>query len=422
MSSRTSAMPLTIRVLIGLAAGLVAGIGVSLAQDATLTSAASHVELIGILWVNAIRMTVIPLVISLIIVSIVAADIAAIATMGGRTLALFLLLLAGTALFAVLVAPALMTWLPSDAGARALAAPAGLQATPTLGEWLLGLIPPNPFKAASDGSMLALVIFAVLFGAAATRVTKGARDALTAFFQAVADAMLVLVRWLIWLAPIAVFALILGLSARMGAAAAGALGYFVVVLSAMLAALTALLYPISVMFGGVPLSRFAKGVFPAQTVAFTSRSSLASLPALIEGAKDILKLPQPVSGFVLPLAVSTFKISAPISFMVGGIFLAHLYGIELGWDGIAVIALLSFFVSFASPGVPSGGPIIMAPFYASVGLPPEGIGILIAVDLVPDIFKTVVNVTGNMTVATIVARWQGSESKPRQPRGKEVRK
>lgn len=401
-------MSLTVRVLIALAAGLLAGIAISVSQDPNLLSLATFVEQIGTLWVNAIRMTVIPLVVSLIIVSIVSAEIGAIARIGGSTLALFLLLLAGTAIFAVLVAPLLLTWLPTDtAAASSLAAstPAAAEnEIPTLGEWLLSLIPANPFKAAADGAMLPLVVFALLFGLAASRIGKDARQTLTGFFQAVSETMLVLVRWLIWLAPIGVFALILALAARMGATAAGALGYFVAVLCLMLLALTVLLYPVAVLVGRVPLLRFAKAVFPAQTVAFSSRSSLASLPALIEGANDVLRLPPAISGFVLPLAVSTFKISSPVSFVTGAIFLAHLYGVELGWGDIAMFAFLSFFVSVSSPGVPSGGPLILAPFLASAGLPPEGVGILLAVDMLPDIFKTVVNVTGDMTVATIVAR------------------
>jgi Na+/H+-dicarboxylate symporter len=160
-----------------------------------------------------------------------------------------------------------------------------------------------------------------------------------------------------------------------------------------------------VLFGHIPLRRFARAVAPAQAMAVATRSSLASLPALIGGAQRELGDRPGITGFVLPLSVATFKINTPLSDLIGPLFLAHLYGVPLSTAQIATMTLVTIAMSFSNPGIPSGGLfVVTAPVLLSVGLPLEGIGLLIAADAIPDIFATVINVTGDMTVAAIVAR------------------
>jgi Na+/H+-dicarboxylate symporter len=215
--------------------------------------------------------------------------------------------------------------------------------------------------------------------------------------------MLVLVRWIIAVAPLGVFALMLGFTAHMGASALGAAGYYVLAICVLLLAQIVLLYVVAVVVGGVSLRGFASAVFPAQTVAVSSRSSLASLPALIEGAKSTLRVPPDIAGFVLPLAVSTFKVSAPIVWIGGALFVAKVYGVDLGTREILLIGGASVVLSFSAAGIPSGSLLLMAPVFSNLGLPVEGIGILIALDVVPDIFKTISNVTADMVAAIILA-------------------
>jgi proton glutamate symport protein len=369
--------------------------------------------------VNAIRMTVIPLVVSLLIVGIASmADVVAIGRTGGRALLLFVALLGASAVFAVLAAPPLFARLPIDAAttaslgeSAAAAAPATADAVktmPSFSQWLVDLVPANPIRAAADGAMLPLVIFSVLFALASTRTTPERRQMLVRFFQAVSETMLVLVRWIISLAPVGVFALAITLAARVGASVAGALGYYVLVVCAMFVVQLMALYPVVALAGQVPLRRFAQATFTAQAVAFGSRSSLASLPALIEGANEGLELHPGISGFVLPLAVSTFKIGVPISWVVGALFIARLHGVTLGHSQIALVAAGAIVLSFSTPGIPSGSLVLMAPVLASVGLPVEGIGILIALDVFPDSFKTTLNVTADMAAAAILSRWCSS--------------
>jgi len=145
-------------------------------------------------------------------------------------------------------------------------------------------------------------------------------------------------------------------------------------------------------------------VLPAQTVAFASSSSIASLPALVEGAERGLGIPERVSGFVLPLAVSIFKIAGPVAWTIGALFVGWFYQIPVGPGALATVAFASIFLTFVAPGVPRGGSLMLAPLFIAIGLPVEGIGILIALDAIPDLFSTVLNATGDLAAAAIVAR------------------
>ncbi|HEX9610532.1 MAG TPA: cation:dicarboxylase symporter family transporter [Gemmatimonadales bacterium] len=206
------------------------------------------------------------------------------------------------------------------------------------------------------------------------------------------------------LAPLSLLALALGLGARLGVAAAGALLHYVLTLSAVLLAFTLLLYPVARVFGGVPLGRFAAAAIPAQAVAFSSRSSLAALPALVRGARDRLHAPPTATGFALPLAVSVFRLNVPIAWVVGALFLAKLYGVDLDLPQLVGLVVTATLISFSVPGIPSASLFLLALVLVDLGLPAAGAGLLIAVDAIPDMFKTTVNVTSRLAVATIAGR------------------
>ncbi|HKS22505.1 MAG TPA: dicarboxylate/amino acid:cation symporter [Thermoanaerobaculia bacterium] len=400
------------RVLLALAAAIVLGVIVAATGNDALIRAGDAVAPIGTLWVNAIRMTVIPLVISLLITGVAsAADIKAIGRIGGRTLLTFLLLLIGVAAVVMPFAPALFALLPKQ-GAQQLPAgaieaakeiSAGGQAQ-TFSTWLTSLLPPNPIAAAASGAMMPLILFTLLLALAIARSPEGSRETLTKFFRAFSDAMLVLVRWVILAAPLGVFALVLPLAVHAGGTLAGAIGFYIVAYSVACIVVILLLYPVVAIFGRVPVRRFARGALEPQLIAFSSSSSIATLPALVESAEKSLALPERVTGFVLPLAVSTFKIAAPVSWTVGALFVGWFYGVPIGIGGLATIAFAAVFLAFAVPGIPRGAFIMLTPLFLTIGLPPEGIGILIAVDAIPDLFATVLNTTGDLAAAVLVAR------------------
>jgi Na+/H+-dicarboxylate symporter len=275
--------------------------------------------------------------------------------------------------------------------------------------WLLSLVPVNPIKAAADGALLPLIVFTVAFAFALTRLDPQRRSYMLRLFEATTETLLIVVRWVLLLTPVGVFALSFVVAARAGAGTLGAaLGYYVglAVLLAIVAG--AGLYLFAVVAGGVGLRTFDRALFPAQVVGFTSRSSLTALPALIEGARDGLRLPAEVTGFVLPLAISVFKFTSPIYWTLGAQFVGKLYGVDLAPSQLATIAAASILLNASTPGIPSGGLLIQTPIYAAVGLPVEGIAILIGIDAIPDMFKSAVILASDMTVAVVVARWNRS--------------
>jgi Na+/H+-dicarboxylate symporter len=216
--------------------------------------------------------------------------------------------------------------------------------------------------------------------------------------------MLVIVEWILLVAPVGVFFLVLSLAARTGAELVAALGSFVLVACGLIVIAGAALYPIATVFGGISLRQFARACAPVQAVAFSTRSSLASLPAMLDSAGRQLKLSPEVSGMVLPVAVALFKFASPIARMTGTFFVAQLYGIDLGVAQITAITGAIAALSFYSPGIPSGGLFILTPIYVALNLPVEGVGLLIALDLIPDMFITTGNVTADMAVVAVLGR------------------
>jgi len=408
--------PATVLALVAFVLGVALGAAAAATGSPALRGAVRLVEPLGALWVNAIRMTIVPLVVSLLVTSVAGvADVRSVGRLGARAVALFLALLTGSALVAALGAPPLFEHLPVDpAGAAALrtraaetaaaAGQAAAPALPTLRGFGVGLVPTNPVRAAADGEMLPLIVFTVLFAAAVTRLPQEPRASVTGFFRGASQAMLVVVAWVLRFTPIGVFALAAATGLELGVGAAGAVGYYVVVTCGLVAVVALACYPVAALLGRTSIRTFARAVAPAQAVAISTRSSLASLPALIAGARAVFGHRPQIEGFVLPLAVSTFKLNTPVADLAGPLFLAQLYGVALTPGQIATMTAVAVAMSFSNPGIPSGGLfVVTAPVMLVAGLPLDGNGLLIAADAIPDVFNTLVNVTGDMTVATVLA-------------------
>jgi Na+/H+-dicarboxylate symporter len=403
-------------VLLALTAGILAGLGLSIAPGNVSSVALAIVEPIGALFVNAIRMTVIPLVITSLVVGVANSGGGGIvARVGGRGLIIFLLMLVASGAVGALVGPPILSRLVLDpaavASVRASAASAGAAAASNAtaiqgpAAWFVALVPSNAFRAAVDGAMLPLIVFSLLLGLALLTVEERSRHRAVAVFRGVAESMLIIVRWLLVVAPIGVFALAVPLVARLGLAAIGALATYVVLVSlAAIVFIALVLYPAAAWLGGMSIRAFARAALPSQAVAFSSRSSLAALPALIETSRDTLRLPEEISSFFIPLATVTFRSGAALGLTIGTLFIARIYGADVSTTQLATIVATAVLTSFSIPGVPGGSIIAMVPVLAAVGLPVEGIGILLGVDTIPDMFRTTANVTGQLAAATIVGR------------------
>jgi Na+/H+-dicarboxylate symporter len=401
-------MSSTSRVLLGLAAGLGAGLALRAIEHPFAMSVVTWIEPFGALWLNALRMTVVPLVVSLVITGVAAAsDAAATGRAALRALMVIVLLLSAGAVVSAIVSPAAFSLFPNNSSASlrgdATVAPSGQ--LPSISQWITGIIPSNPIKAAADGAMLPLLVFALLFGFAMTRIDPQRRQRLIEFFQAIGETMMVIVRWVLWLAPIGVFALVLPMAARTGLGMVGGIASYLVVDCAMCVLTIVAMYPLAVIIGRVPLRRFARAAAPAQAVAASTQSSLASLPAMIDGAQAHLKLPARITNVVLPLAVSVFRVTSPVGYMVGAAFVAWLYGIHLSPLQYAAGAAVGVIVSMGSIGLPGQVTLVgnYIPIFQVMGLPLDPLGLLLAVDTIPDVFRTVGNVTADLTVTSIVA-------------------
>ena len=409
--------------LIGLALGLTGGILIGQSTSHWPQELVGWVEPVGALWVNALRMTIVPLVVAnLVVATVTAGDGRRMGKIGLTTLGVFVILLLMAGIFAVSMAPFILGILPldpetieavalmvqdtGDTGRVASAPPKGLVSRIT------SLIPRNLFAAAANEELLPLIIATVLFAFAMAQIPQSQRRVLTDVFRAVALTMNQLIKWILHLAPVGVFALALSLTSRTGLGGAGALIYFVLLLSGLLLAFAVLLYPLTRVFGRIPIHRFAITMSEPQMVAISTRSSLATLPSLLESVKS-LRLSDSISSFVLPLSVSTFKVHRTISDSVELFFLAHLFGISLEVSNVATFFFMALILSFSSAGIPSGGfGLSTLPAFLAIGIPMEGVLLLAAVDIIPDVFKTLLNVTGDMSATAVVARLVGSRSMP----------
>ncbi len=398
------------QVIVALVLATAVGLGIAASGQAWLLAAVDMLSPVGSLWVNAIRMTVIPLVVSLVILGVASAsEDASMRAVTTRTVIVFLALLLGVAAIAVPIAPLAFSGLAPNgavvlpAGAVEAAHQIGASGTATsLGAFVQSLLPSNPVAAAANGAMLPLVLFTIVFAIAIARLSPAQRGPLLDVVRAIGDAMQLVVRGVIALAPIGVFALMAPLAAHAGASFVGAIGLYIVIYSAAMIVASLLLYPVVTLFTGMPITQFAAGVLPAQLIALTSSSSVASLPAMVQAANGPLKLPRRAASVVLPLAVSTFKFASPVAWSIGACFIAWFYGVPLHARELAIVAFASVFLSFAAPGVPNGAFLLLTPLFVQIGLPAEGIGVLIALDAIPDRFSTVLNVTGDVAAATIV--------------------
>ena len=405
---------LTAWSLVALVIGLTAGILLHGSTAPWVSTLADALNPLGQLWVRALQMTVVPLVVTQLLAAMMGPERdRSIGALGGKALLLFVAMLIAAALFTILIAAPLVSLYPADpdtaASLRAgVAVPASaLQAAQektSLGGWLVGLVPDNIFAAAVAGELLPLLLFSVLFGLAASQLPAAPRAQLATTFRALADSMLILIRWILVATPLGVLVLTFRLTLGVGLSAAGFFTAFVVLTSGMLLLCTALLYPLSALLGRTSLREFARAVAPAQLVAVSTRSSLAALPALIEGARDHLRLSGRMTGFVLPLSASVFKLNRTISSSVKVLFLAHVFGVPLGPGALATFVATVLILSFSALGVPGGGGVRSLAAYVAAGIPVEAYLIMEAVDTIPDIFKTLTNVTGDMSVATILSR------------------
>lgn len=405
-------------ILSALVAGLALGVGWTRLGLADLTDAVAIADSIGGVWLDGLRMTIIPLVVSLLITGIAkTVDSARGDRVAMRSVITFIALLwISTAMAAVLV-PALLGIFPMPAeAARSLAASLTTSThveAPTVGivAFLRSIVPTNPIAAAANDALLPLILFTAVFAVALARLPAAQREPVTAFFDTIASAVLLIVGWVLALAPIGVLALAFGVGARAGTSAIGALAHYVVIVSSAGLAAWALAYPVAVFGGRVRLLAFAKAVAPAQAVALSTQSSLASLPPMLKASAD-LGVDRSVSRVSLPVAVAIFRVTSPAMNLAVAIYVAHWLGLPLAPSALAAGAAVAAITTIGSVSLPGQVSFLtsIAPICVAMGIPIEPLALLIAVEMIPDLVRTVGNVTMDVAATTAIARLGPTQS------------
>jgi Na+/H+-dicarboxylate symporter len=402
------------RILLALAVGLALGIGAAAGSPSFAEGAASLADPIGNLWLNGLRMTIVPLLVALLVTGIAqTAEAAKAGKIAARALAWIIALMTLSACAGAILTPLFLSIAPMpEASAAALrnalttTSPVG--EVPPFADFLRSIVPTNPVSAAASDAILPLIIFTSVFAFAVTRLPVQPRTTLTSFFSALADAMIIVIEWVLKLAPIGVFALAFVVGARSGAAAFGAVLHYIVLVASVGAVVALFAYPLAMFGGRVPLGRFAREIAPVQALAISTQSSLACLPIMLKKS-EALGVPEHTAGIVLPLAVALLRATGPAMNLAVALYVASWFGVEIGPAQYAAAIFAAVLTSMGSVSLPGQVSFVtaIAPICLLIGAPIEALAILIAVEVLPDIVRTLGNVMMDVAVTTTVSRQTG---------------
>jgi Na+/H+-dicarboxylate symporter len=269
-------------------------------------------------------------------------------------------------------------------------------------------VPTNPVAAASETAILPLILFVLVFAFAMVRLPEEPRERLVGFFQAIADTMLVVIGWVLWIGPVGVFALAYVVGARAGGTAFGALLHYVVIVTAVGTVIWLAAWPVALIGARISPLRFTRAIASSQALAFSTQSSLACLPAMLRAAGK-LDVPVAASGVVLPMAVAIFRATGPVMNLAVAIYIAYWFGIELTPTQMALGIAAAATTTMGAVGIPGQASFVtsIAPICIAMGLPIEPLGLLIAVETLPDLMRTLGNVSMDIAATATVARRSG---------------
>jgi Na+/H+-dicarboxylate symporter len=409
---------LSVQIGIGLVAGLALGLAAASAGGG-LHRGVLTLEVPGTVWLNALRMCVVPLVVAALISGVGSiGDVRTLGRVGLRTFTFFFATVAAAGLIGVGIASVLVPLAPVDpataAALRASAAEGAGRVTELAGqvrgvrEFILDLVPANPVRAAADGALLPLTLFAVLFGAAAGTLDEEPRRRVLGFFEAVTAALIRLIHWVMAAAPIGVLCLVAAVTARIGWLTLQTLLVFVLAVVVGAVVIGAVVFgPLSAVLARMRPGPFARAIAPGATVAFTTASSMAALPTMMDSALRDLRISAGVAGFVLPVGATLNRPGSALYHMCAVVFVGSLYGIPVGPVALAGALATSLLMTFSVAAVPSATVFTTAPVLLAVGLPVESLALLLGVDRIPDMFRTGLHCVAHQVTAAVVARGEG---------------
>jgi Na+/H+-dicarboxylate symporter len=404
---------LWLQVLVAMAAGIATGMAIGptggwlMPQTAQLVG--NWLAMPGYLFLAMVQMIVIPLVVASIILGMTSSrDMQQLRSMGVRTGLFFLFTTLVAALIGVVVALVVepgaylhVAELPAAATA-VTDAKASAPSLSTLPSQIVGVVPTNPLAASVEQNMLQVVVFAIFVGVALVTMDGKLARPLIDLLGAVQEVSMVVVRWAMYLVPLAVFGLMAQLTARMGLDALLGMGVYVVtVLSALLLAFAFLMVVYVIGRRRSPVS-FLRGSRDVLLLAFSTSSSAAVMPLTIRTAEEALGVRKGVSRFVIPLGTTINMAGTALYQVVATLFLAQVYQVDVGLPGLLLVVVLAVGASIGSPGTPGVGIVILAMMLGSVGIPAEGVALIIGVDRVQDMSRTTLNVAGDLVAASVI--------------------
>jgi Na+/H+-dicarboxylate symporter len=399
--------------LVALIAGIALGALVGRQPSAAGADALAVAGFVGTLWLNALKMTVIPLVVALLVVGIAKGrEAAAAGRIAARSVLWIVIICTLSAVFGALMILVLTNLFPLPHGtALSLqAALAGVEQKssaplPGIADFFKGIIPDNVVAAAANGDVLPLVVFAVLFALALAYISEPGRRAVVTLFEAIGDALLVIIGWVLWIAPLGVFALAYTVGSAAGGAAFTGLGHYVVLISFIGILVTLAAYPLAILVGRVPAGRFARAMIAPEAVAISTRSSIASLPAMLAAARA-MGVREQAADVTLPISVALFRATGPAMNTAVAFYVAHWLGYQPSVAQMIAATAVGAVMSYGAVSLPGEVSFIssIAPIALALGVPIAPLALLVAVEMVPDIFRTVGNVAMDVAVTTVVDR------------------
>src|SRR5712691_5392652 len=403
---------------IGLAAGLALGLVAAATQQPLLLAlAGTWLRPVGTLFLNLLSMVVIPLVATALFTGVAGlGDIRKVGRLGLRTLGFFW----GTTLAAILIgfviASMLLPLAPIAAEQQTALRAAALADSSSLrraaeqassgARFIVDLVPANPLRAAVDGNLLPLIVFITIFAVAAAALPDDKRLALTELADVATQALIRIVRWVLLVAPVGIFALVAGAVAQFGWSLVKAMAVYVLAVILGLAIFIAGVYlPAIALIVRLSLGRFLRASFPSMLMGFSTTSS----PTMLDAAANDLKISRMLSSFVLPLGATVNRAGSALFQAVAVLFVAQLYGVSFGFAQMFQAGAAVFLASLTVASIPYGSIVSLTPAFASAGLPLAGLTLLIGLDRIPDMFRTMTNVTGHLTAAAVVAAAEGEK-------------
>ena len=400
---------LHLAIAAGLVLGLIVGLGAAATGNQWLHLIASSSAPFGAIFMNAIKMVVIPLIVTVIFTSIARlGDPRKLGRIGGLTIAYYWITLVPAIAIGMVTTKVGLRFASEIEMPQAVATE--VPELQSIVDFIVSLVPANPFAAASSGAILPLIVFTALVAAATGTLATDRRERLINIADDVSEALIRLVWWILYTAPIGVFGLAAPVTAQLGWGLVQSLGIFIIcVFVGLVIFLSVVTLPLVYFIGGISPARYLRGLFGGVSVAVSTTSTAAAIPVTLEETSNNLKVSSTIADLLVPLGASMHRPGSALFQGSAIVFLAFLYDIPIPVAAIGAAMLATFLVSLTVAPVPSSSVVTMAPALDAVGVPVAGLALILGIDRIPDMMRSGVNLLSQASAAVLVDRWTGAK-------------